>query len=305
MKRIECLNLCELVEVICQSSQSLEDEIHNIMKQCGQTECKRIYIGSYFCSQYFIRMKESVIEALSQVCIDDNIAITLVIPMLSERELVAGKNKVEWMLSKCMALDEITVNDYGMLKYINQHYRTMIHSDSNYSMNEKELPSIGLNMGRLFMKDTRDRRYEAYWEQSFTSGFFTKYMGALVEQYGVTGIEFDPTHKQLDFSGVEKIASIFDKLTVGIHMPYCYLTVGQVCEIGSIHMPMDKKFRPNGSCGQECLTHRYELKVEEGTSWLHAGRAIYDKTPECHIKGLQCYREIYSPIDLIPMEVEE
>lgn len=305
MKQIECLNLCELIEVVSLSRQSLEDEIKKIIHECGHTDCRRIYIGSYFCGQYFIRMKEAVIEAVSQFCIRESMGITLVIPMFSEKDLVAGKNKVESVLSKCTALDEITVNDYGMLKYTNQHYKKIINSSSDGSVNEMEPSPVGVNMGRLFMKDTRDRRYEEYWEKKFQPGFFTKYMGALIEQYGVTGIEFDPTHRQLDFSGVEEIASIFGKIQVGLHMPYCYLTVGQVCEIGSIHTPMEKKFRPNGSCGQECLTHRYELKVDEDTCWLHVGRAIYDKIPECRVNGLMEYRIIYSPIDVIPMEVEE
>ena len=30
-----------------------------------------------------------------------------------------------------------------------------------------------------------------------------------------------------------------------IYYPYCYATVGNVCEIAAINMPLDKKFRPN------------------------------------------------------------
>lgn len=252
-----------------------EKIIECINRVAGYSRCERIYIGSSFCGQYFLHLSDSLIKELMTVCKQKGIKVTLVLPIFTQKNLKKGKEKVEALLGAYEEIiDEITVNDYGMLVYIHETYKQM-----------------GLNLGRLFMKDYREPRYEDYFNSVLKPKGFNNYLKALIKCYEIKGIEFDPTHRIIDFS--EKPEGI----EIGIYAPYAYITVGQICEVGGISKPIEKKFRPNEPCALECHKHRMRYFLEDNRDWRRIGKAIYFENKNPEIRGVSSIREIYAPLD--------
>ena len=280
MQKTECISLCEIMHDLYQKEPNVEKLIDRACKEAGFSKCERIYFGSSFCGQYFLNMSRKEINLLVEACKKQNIKLTMVLPIFTEKHLERAKKKIESYISELReVLDEVTVNDYGMLVYLHTHYS-----------------HLKLNMGRLFMKDYRDPRYEDYFNQTLKPKAFTTYLKKLVQDYHIGSIEFDPSHKSIDMS--EKPEGII----IALYTPYCYETVGQICQMAGISQPIEKKFRPNEPCQQECNTHKIHYFIEEGHTWLKLGRAIYFKNESCEIKGVNCMRVIYSLLD---WEVEQ
>ena len=136
MQITECLSLCDRMEE------------KNIKKQENNgRNIKRVYLGSYFCSNYFMNLDLNLLERIVTECIYNDIDITLVIPIITEKNFKAMKEKIEKLFKFAGdSIDEITVNDYGTLECMHQQY------------------PIALNLGRLFAKDYRDPRYQDSFE---------------------------------------------------------------------------------------------------------------------------------------------
>lgn len=274
MERISCINFCDIMNYLDQDKETMDAIITRLAQKANIENIQRIYIGSYFCAQYFLHMKEELVESIVQYAKKKGIRITLVIPIIPQKDLEAVLKKIEGYcgyFDDCM--DEITVNDYGMLAYIHENYE------------------VGLNMGRLFMKDYRDPRYQAYYEKTLQPKIFTKYLVRILEQYQIDGMEFDPTHKEIDFSKKPK------GIQIGIHTPYCYMTVGQICEYASINKEMDKKFRPNQPCAKECQDTIIRYDLQDEREWIRVGRAVYFENKECQVGGLSKCRIIHYPVE--------
>ena len=148
-------------------------------------------------------------------------------------------------------------------------------------------------MGRIFMKDYRDLRYAQYFNTTLKPKIFTTYFDELIDKYNIRGVEFDLTHREINFEACPK------KLEIGVHAPYCYMTVGQICEFGSIHKSIEKKFRPNTTCQGECNLNMFRYNFNDGHEWLRVGRAIYFENKECQLVGMDSFRKIYFPVDLV------
>lgn len=280
MQRIECISLCEMMHDLYKKEPDIEKLIEDACKEAGFSKCERIYFGSSFCAQYFLNMSKKEIDLLVEVCKQQHIKLTMVLPIFTEKHLERAKEKIKAYINEFKgALDEVTVNDYGMLVYIHKHYSL-----------------LKLNMGRLFMKDYRDPRYEEYYNQPLKPKAFTNYLGKLVKDYHICSIEFDPSHKTIDMS--EKP----EEVEIALHTPYCYETVGQICQVAGISQPIEKKFRPNEPCQQECHTHKIHYFIDGGYTLLKLGRAVYFKNESCEVKGVECIRIIYSLLD---WEVEQ
>ena len=275
MQKVECISLCEIMEHVYEIEPHFYRIIENVSRVAGHTKCERIYIGSAFCGQYFLHLSEKLIEELMTECRKQDIKVTLVLPIFTEKHLKAGKEKLAKLLTHFNEqIDEVTVNDYGMLLYVRDSYQ-----------------DIGLNMGRLFMKDYREPRYEEYFNQVLKPKGFTNDLKKIVKQYQVKGIEFDPTHKIIDFS--EKP----EEIEISIYAPYAYITVGQICEVGGISKSIEKKFRPNEPCKTECYKYRMKYFLEDDRDWRRIGRAIYFENRKPKLIGATKVREIYAPLD--------
>lgn len=275
MIQIECISLCEIMEHIYAIEPRFEKMIDKIKSVAGYSQCQRIYMGSSFCGQYFMNLPLNHIEELVTFCKEKEIPITLVLPVFTQKHLKEGKEKLAGLMDRYKEeIDEVTVNDYGMLEYVASTY-----------------PKTHINMGRLFMKDYREPRYETYFNEILKPRGFTNYLYGVVEKYHVLGMEFDPTHSQIDFS--QKPSAV----EISIYEPYCYITVGQICEVGSISKSIEKKFRPNEPCGAECNRYRMLYHMEDGRDWRRVGRAIYFENKDPKLIGIDKIRKIYEPMD--------
>lgn len=256
MQTIECLNLCDI-----------------LIKDCKivKNKYERIYVGSYFCAEFFMHMG---IEELGIFIGSQSSKITLVVPIFSQKNLEAGKEKITHIILKYYdKIDEITVNDYGMLDYVSNSF------------------NICINMGRLFMKDYRDPRYEDYFRSTNSPRIFTEYLDKIISKYKVKGMEFDPTHSKIDF------ASKPDNMVIAVHTPYAYMTTGKICEYASTNTHIDKKFRPNKSCEVECANTRIHYEITDTMDWIRIGRTIFFENRKCELINLEKARLIYFPVD--------
>ena len=139
------------------------------------------------------------------------------------------------------------------------------------------------------MKDYRDKRYGDYFHSCVRPNIFNRSMLHLINDFRVRGVELDLTHEKIDLCD----APFY--LTIGFHYPYCYQTVGHICEIGSTGQFMDKKFRAGLNCNLECESQIVHYSSEEGGHYLKYGRAVYFENPECNIVNGNEIRLIYSP----------
>ncbi len=271
----QCLNFCEILENILTVAPEVETVIQKGMELACYTECKRIYVGSYFCSQYMLNLSKELIEKVMQEVKKIGIKVTLVLPMFTEKDLLRGKDKIkEFVPYFHKEIDEITVNDYGMLEYIHIKYQ------------------MNINLGRLMFKDYRDPRYEEYYHQINKPKYFTKHLKQICEQYQISGLELDITHESIDISNAPS------DIEIAIHVPYSYMTVGMVCEFASIPYEITKKFRPNLPCHKECLRNRIVYHMLEDRKYLKIGRTVYFEHKDGTVLGEREYREIYAPINL-------
>jgi hypothetical protein len=273
MEEINCLNFCEILNIVYEQDSTYDIVFDKIMTAKGLEYCQRIYFGSSFCSQYFLHLRNDEIDSLINICNKRNMNLTLVIPTFTGKDLEKGKKKINSFSHYFNhIIDEITVNDYGMLKYIRDTYE------------------IKINMGRLFMKDYRDPRHEDYFMRVYKPKIFTEYNNSIVKEYGVSGFEFDLTHEVVDFSNKP------ENIQIGVHYPYSYMTVGHICELASIGKDISKKYRPNAGCNKECHNNRIKYEFEDGREWFKYGRTIYFNNSDCTIKGNLKLRKIFFPI---------
>ncbi|SFR79995.1 hypothetical protein [Anaeromicropila populeti] len=272
MRQDYCLNFCEMIQNLYEKYVNFDDAIEHCLKEEGEENCQRIYFGSSFCGQHFLHITNKIVSSLAEACMRKGIKLTLVIPTFSERNLDRGKDKIKEFAAFCEnCLDEMTVNDFGMLDFVSKNYQ------------------VNLNLGRLFMKDYRDPRYEQYFHQILAPKIFTGYLLNLLEQYPITGMEFDPTHEGIDFSAKP------EKIQIGIHLPYCYMTVGHICEFASIPVELEKKFRPNIQCQNECMKNLIRYHFDDEYKWMRLGKTIYFWNKSCKIVGTDQIRVIYFP----------
>ncbi|MBR3771999.1 MAG: hypothetical protein IKL07_06995 [Clostridium sp.] len=276
MEQVNCLNLCEILPYLMKKRKNLLEILEDSKKLAGYTSCERLYLGSSFCGKYFLHQSIEEIKELVNIAEGEGQKIVLEVPVFSEGDLGLGKHKIEQILMiGGDIIDEITVNDYGMLPYVRKSFQQSV------------------NLGRMFMKDYRDPRYEEYFQIPWKPKVYTRFFKALLKEYQVKGLEFDITHQNVDFSENP------EGVTIGIHVPYCYQTVGRICEFASIHKDIMNKYRPNTACGTDCMDNLVKYTIDDGNrEYVRFGRTVYFKHPGFEIKGLNQFRLIYFPIDL-------
>ncbi len=239
----KCLNLCEIISTKNINEKDVLCTLTNLISQH-----QRVYVGSYFCSQYFLKC--NIYKIIYDIAKEKGSGMTLVIPVFSEKDLEKGKKLLtELMDTYGDLIDEITVNDIGMLAYV------------------KKLFDKKINLGRLFFKDQRDARVPDYYERTITPNLLT-YMEYLDS---ISLVELDRTNRRVELCNVKDVE-------VAMHIPFCYMTTGNICKFASINKVVESKFRPNCSCNQECASvyEKTPVSNDEQISELYRiGRTIY------------------------------
>ncbi len=271
-KKENCVSFCEVLHALSAKS-SMDNILSEACIFAGYNSIERIYIGSNFCSQYFLSCQSETLSQLALLCQKKNIKITLCIPIISEKNLLEAKGLIEKLyLSFNNLIDETTVNDYAMAIYIARKY-----------------PDQKINLGRLFQKDTRDIRYPEYFSDKIVPSTLAYDFHKLV---GITinSVEFDPTNSTIDLSGLKCVPAIYT--------PYCFATVGNICEYASIGKQFNEKFRPNADCTLNCQRNVIRYFYNDNTQYLKVGRAVFFKNLDWTITGVGQYREIFEPFDV-------
>lgn len=240
---MNCINLCDILTIKDFQDKNFEKLLLNLSGK----RFERLFIGSYFCSQYFLNM--GFLSYLKHYLNDHFYRLTLVIPIISEKDLVAVKRKIDYMLFE-LPIDEITVNDVGMLSALKSNH------------------DVRLNLGRLFFKDERDIRLQSLCKHMLHPAEFDR-LKEYEHRYSIKYAELDPTRSYLDLSNNTEIK-------FAIHMPLCYMTTGNICKYASINKRVTEKFRPNTVCSNECQ-EVYEIYTPEKQEYAlyRIGRTIY------------------------------
>ncbi len=277
MKKISCFNLCDIWERAIEDKNKLRDLIK-------QRNVERIYVGSYFCGNYFIHLNEKEISLFLST-FQREMKITLVVPTFNQLNLKIGKEKINKVMSELRTfMDEICINDFGMLQYCTD----------NFNFNG------GIAIGRLLTKDYRDPRFQTYFKQKIKPKIFTSYFEGLCNQYKITGVEFDATHEYMDLSEAPK------GICISLHTPFCYITMGSICEISSLTKETEKKFRPNDKCNFECAKHHIQYLSKDNLQFIKLGHAVYFENHITEIEGTDILRIIYFPLkDIGLFKVED
>ena len=103
-------------------------------------------------------------------------------------------------------------------------------------------------------------------------------------------MEFDPTHDALDISALPS------DMSAAVHGPLCYMSTGQICEFASIGSSEEESFRPNGTCSMQCQNTSIRYTGASGVEFIKAGRSIFFQQKRVSIRGVGCYRLVYSPL---------
>lgn len=271
-----CLNLCEIFSP--HLFRSIDPDVFiDYISNSKRAPVQRVYLGSSFCSQYFLLAE---FEPLLELCARKRIPVTLTIPVFSEKDLDQGKQKIGRICRAASGIiDEITVNDLGMLSFVHG------------------LQQFRINLGRLFFKDARDCRVPDHGARSVQPMLLSHLADSYWSRYHVHTVELDATNRIVD-----TVALAYTDIQVGLHLPYCYMTTGNICKFASIHWPVDKKFRPNVRCGMEC-THIHDIysgyvPQTECSPVLHrVGRTLYFEADHTAVTGKPTSRVIYFPIN--------
>ncbi len=267
-----CVNFCEILARTQLECGIAKDIIRRIENRHNGAKISRIYVGSSFCSQYLKKM--NFWDLLIQLCEENNLYITLCIPIVTERDLETIKDMLHTWVASADRIDEITVNDLGMLQFVAHTFPCKI------------------NLGRLFVKDARDVRVKEYYNSCIHPSILSYDLPSM----GISGIEIDPMSYQMNLE-----SSNLDGITVSLHSPYCYMTTGNICKYASVHKAPEKKFRPNDNCAFECssVCETYHAEKDDYSfDIIRVGHGVYFHNPNPIIKG-RVDRTLYFPIEEI------
>lgn len=272
-----CVNLCEIYSSYFFKNNNFESFLTYLSSKKGQL-IERIYLGSSFCSQYFLQLSDY--EQVFKFCAERGIHITLTLPVFTEKNIGLGKKKIATICKAASEIiDEITVNDIGMLSQFqsNRQYR--------------------INLGRLFFKDSRDCRVPEYTKRAVSPMLLSQLNNDYWKSLRFSLVELDPTNKIIDTSYIEKTNT-----NIGVHLPYCYMTTGNICKFASIHRDVEQKFRPNIQCGMECahvsdIYSGHVVQTNCDPILKRFGRTLYFKASSIEFVGKAATRVIYFPVD--------
>lgn len=262
---------------------SVDDILKKATEELEDADISRVYLGSAFCSQYFLRILPSIKKLLEYFSHRD-IPVTLTLPIFSQKDLKTAKEEISLLLNENPIIDEITVNDLGMLSYLE---------------NETERK---INLGRLFFKDPRDIRVTGHYDHVQTHPNTFSYLS----DYGnIAGVEVDQISRDINFSQLpESIKNL------ALHIPYTYMTTGNICKFASIGKADEKKFRPNDNCSLQCQgIHEFFTETfrdsDEERELFRFGRTVYFLNKDREISGRQPDRLIYFPLKELALMAQE
>lgn len=271
MYDVASLNLCDIM------GRFRSDTSASLRRLIERIPCKtvdRIYLGSYFCCNYYLQTQTAIYEGILSFAQHSNRHITLVVPPIFEKDFERICEKTLRLIETyASVIDELAINDFGALDFFSNHL------------------DIKINYGRIMEKDSRDIRYEDFFQSSCTPRVFGTFYKNLLSEYHICGVELDCTH-----AGIT-IPMHNETLVIAVHVPYCYTSMGSICEFAAVHREGYNKFLYAGKCQCECNDMMIKCTYEERYDYLRLGRSVQYENGNCEIETKQPYRVIYTPIN--------
>lgn len=231
------LNICDIFSRPEVTLKTIETRFFDAGKKYN-----RLYLGSYYCDHYFTQTRIEEYMDILRFSRDHDLRTTVVIPPVFQANYDAVCSlAMELLNAKEGTVDEVTVNDWGMASVIS------------------ELTSVKLNAGRLLQKDNRDPRYADFFDAAYVSRSFSNFYTDFFPDQDITGVEIDCTHKEIVIPKTSR------PMQVSVHGPFCYISIGSICEFASMHKMVGRKFRYADVCSRECdrASIIAELNAEE------------------------------------------
>lgn len=250
-------SLCDVMEIVECKNFLLSDQ------------AEYIYIGSEFCDQYYVQTSTDLWEKCFKMVKEKRRQGILVVPVPSQKRLKKVKEKTDFILNTYGEwIQEIVVNDFAMLQWMTQ-------------ISEKPLWC-----GRMLSKEPRDPRHI---EQKQVSKLYERAENDMLFGVSVKGVEIDNVNlAKVHFA---------NSCIAGIHVPYAYVSMSRICELGSIGYQIDQKFRLTNGCKRQCLSY-YQEYTNKNIQFLKFGQAVYTNSQHLSEAILQNenIRIIYSAI---------
>ena len=264
------LNLCDIIGRL---PKDVPAAINSLIQAMPYEKADRLYVGSYYCDTYFLNTAPTVWEALFAYAANTGKKVTLVLPPVFEKDFEKIHSRTLALIQAAPGvLDELTVNDFGALCCFENN------------------ASVRLYFGRLLQKDSRDIRYEDFFNDTHTHRVFSDYYKQFFAEHHICGLELDCTHATIS------IPAHCDALTVAVHTPYCCTSVGSICEFAAVHRTGPQKFLYAGPCRGECNSMLLECTYEKKYPYVRLGRSVQFDNSNCKILSAQPYRTVYSPV---------
>ena len=194
-------------------------------------------IGSYTCGNYF----EYLINNIDVTFLKDK-DFDIVYPVLPEHKLILIDDAKA--LKLCDMAKNVVVNDYGLLEYFYGKYN--------------------LRLGRILLREYRDRRYNAYENSEYSSKIFDIISDLNSRGFDINATELDMAVKNMnaDINGIKRY----------FHFPLRQISASHICEFASINVPIEKKFVPDQGCAYQCL----KTMIYSDSGYVKIGKNVFD-----------------------------
>lgn len=184
-----CANLCETAPLSA-SVEHLEALMARTCVQAGFPRCERVYVGSYFCENYFCGLPDSFHRAVRELCMRYGLGATLVVPLFGQAFVKAGLARMADLLAQFGGVyDEVVVNDAATFADVASQARR----------------GTRIGLGRLFSKGMRDARYPELFEREGAPRLSAEAAACLGLQASLSPaasplVEVDPTNAVVNVS---------------------------------------------------------------------------------------------------------
>jgi hypothetical protein len=225
---------------------------HTDLESINTLECKRVYIGHETCEKMipsFTDMKPILMQMKER-----DIRLTLLLPFLSEKGLLAAKSLIDSLGNEMTEL-EVATSDWGLLHWLSQ--------------NRIAVPVAG----RLLVRQWTDPRlYDITLSKDLnlhvsSSSLFKKKVIDFFHQLGIFRFEISNTSFELQLPDNEK--SKFS-----LHVPYVPVAVMRWCLGPDLNFNTSENKCLNSFCTG--TFQRWETEID-GTSFFRIDNGLYFK----------------------------
>lgn len=200
----------------------------------------RLYFGNEFCQNLIPSIED--LDCILEFVSEKNMDFTFVSPFVTNKGMERLKSLLNYLINKQPAT-EIVINDWGLLRWINQ---------KNFSFN--------LILGRLLTKQKRGPRI---------LNLINRVPDIMIQHFRQSNVDSPDFSNFLINKGIERIE--FDNLLQGfnrptqalkgsLYFPFAYITTTRFCLLSSYEDRANKPLRTIFPCNKECQNYTFKLQ---------------------------------------------